>query len=196
MKKEIIKTDEIVILIDADYLETVGRSMNEYFSHIVKRKLPKADMPALVEGIALDAGIRPGEHQVQVFFIYSPAMKRFSFCEPSRLDEELDSVAFRSNMGEFTFNTFSTEGLAAREEMVSDFLQALSVSENTRDVIVVGRLADYGKDAVKALEAARERDVFYFDMDPREGEKYPALVFCNLGFSLLHSMGVRPEELD
>ena len=102
MKKEELKTDEFVILIDAAYLDEVGHSMNGYFSYIVKRKLPKADLPALVEGLALDAGIRPGDNHIQIILVYPKGMKTFSFCEPSDLNEELHCVAFRSNLGEFS----------------------------------------------------------------------------------------------
>lgn len=195
MKKEDLKTDEIVILIDASYLEKVGRSMNDYFSYIVKRKLPRADLPALIEGLALDAGIRPGDNHIQVIFIYSKSFKNFSFCEPSDLEEELHCVAFRSNLGEFSFSSFSTEQLVDTDSMYADFAQTLSVSQNTRQILLVGNLDGCRKDTVQALQEAKDREVFYFTVDPQQASQYP-FKFCNLGFSLLHAMGVRPEELE
>lgn len=195
MKKEELKTDEFVILIDAAYLDEVGHSMNGYFSYIVKRKLPKADLPALVEGLALDAGIRPGDNHIQIILVYPKGMKTFSFCEPSDLNEELHCVAFRSNLGEFSFASYSTENLTTREELYSDFIQTLSVSQNTQKVMIVGDMELYGEDAVKALEQAKNREVYYFSVDMQKAANY-SFKYCNLGFALLHAMGVRSEELE
>ena len=195
MKKEDLKTDEIVILIDANYLEQTGNSLREYFSHIVKRTLPQADLPALVEGVTLDAGIRPGDHHIQVIFIHPNTMKAFTFCEPKDFDEELHHVAFKSNLGEFSFSSFSTESLTSLESMYADIAQTLSVSQGTQYVIIVGNMELYGDDTTKALQDAEDRKIYYFSVDPHEASRYP-FNFCNLGFSLLHALGVRPEELE
>lgn len=195
MKKEELKTDEIVILIDANYLEQTGNSMREYFSHIVKRTLPQADLPALVEGITLDAGIRPDDHHIQVIFIHSSTMKAFTFCDPGNFDEELHCVAFKSNLGEFTFNSFSTESLTSLESMYADIAQTLSVTQGTQHIILVGNMELYGEDTIKALQEAKNREVHYFSVNPHDASRYP-FSFCNLGFSLLHGLGVRSEELE
>lgn len=195
MKKEDLRTDEIVILIDASYLEEVGRSMREYFSYIVKRNLPKADLPAWVEGVALDAGVRPGDNHIQVIFIYPNTMKAFTFCEPADLGEELHCVAFRSNMGEFSFSSFSTEALTTCESMYADFAQTLSVSQGTEQVILVGDMTLYGDETVKALQEAEGREVCCFSMDVQKAASF-SFPCHNLGFSLLHAMGVRSEELE
>ncbi len=195
MKKENLKTDEFVILIDANYLEKTGSAMREYFSHIVKRKLPKADLPTWVEGVALDAGIRPGNNHIQVIFIYPNTMSTFTFCEPGNFEEELHCVAFKSNLGEFSFNSFSTESLTVPESMYADFAQTLSVSEGTKHIILVGDMKLYGDGTVKALQEAKDRIVYYFSIDSQEASHYP-FSFYNLGFSLLHALGVRSEELE
>ncbi|MBM6669637.1 hypothetical protein H6B14_02450 [Phocaeicola coprophilus] len=195
MKKEDLKTDEIVILIDANYLEQTGNSLREYFSHIVKRALPQADLPAWVESVTLDAGIRPGNHHIQVMFIHPHTMKAFTFCEPGDFEEELHCVAFKSNLGEFSFSSFSTESLTSLESMYADIAQTLSVSKGTQHIILVGNIESYGDDMVKALQDAKNREVYYFSINPLEASRYP-FKFCNLGFSLLHALGVRSEELE
>ena len=58
-----------VMLIDASYLDRVGCDMAEHFSPILNRELPKADLAALLECLALDAGVVLGDNAVQVIFI-------------------------------------------------------------------------------------------------------------------------------
>lgn len=195
MEKEKLKTDDFVILIDADYLDEVGRSMRDYFSHIVKRNLPKADMPALIEGIALDGGIRPGDNKIQVILVYSKVLGKFSFCEPSDLTEELHCVAFKSNVGEFSFTSYSTENLVSHENLYSEFMEALATSQNTKLILLVGNMSSYNKDSVKLLQEVTDREVCYFNMNPDETCKY-SFKYANLGYGLLHAMGVKPEELE
>ena len=193
--KEILETEETVILVDAKYLDEVGRQARDYFSHVVKRSLPKADLPAWAESVALDAGLRPGKHRVQVIFIYPREMKRFTCFEPDDLSEDLHGVAFRSNLGEFSFSSYSTEALATHESMFADFSQALSVSKGTVRLVLVGDLSAYGDEAVRALREAKEREVCLFSFDPQDAGRYP-FAHCNLGFPLLHALGVRPDELE
>ena len=49
-----------VMLIDASYLDRVGCDLAAHFAPIVKRELPKADLAGLLECLALDAGMQPG----------------------------------------------------------------------------------------------------------------------------------------
>ena len=69
-KKSKIEFAPNVMLIDASYLDRVGRDMANHFSPIVNRQLPKADLASLLECLALDAGVVLGENTVQVIFIY------------------------------------------------------------------------------------------------------------------------------
>ncbi len=195
MEKEKLKTDDFVILIDAGYLEEIGHSMRDYFSHIVKRNLPKADMPALIEGIALDSGIRPADNKIQVIFVYPKSLNKFSFCEPSDLTGDLHCVAFKSNVGEFSFTSYSTEGLVSHEELYGEFIDALTVSQNTKVVMLVGNMPSYNKESVKQLQEVTDREVYYFNMNPQESQQY-VFKYNNLGYVLLHAMGIKPEELE
>ena len=61
--------------------------------------------------------------------------------------------------------------------------------------MIVGDMELYGEDAVKALEQAKNREVYYFSVDMQKAANY-SFKYCNLGFALLHAMGVRSEELE
>jgi hypothetical protein len=69
---------------------------------VVGRKLPKADLPVLLECLSLDSGIPLGENAVQVLFIYDEESKKMDAFQPSDLEKELKRVkkAKEENSGE------------------------------------------------------------------------------------------------
>lgn len=195
MKKEDLKTDEFVILIDAGYLdETVG-GMRDYFAPIVHRNLPKVELAAMLEGVALDAGIRPGNNQIDVILIYDRRNPVLKNCNPSDLNEDLHCVAFQSSLGEFQFSSFSTEGMTTREAMYADFAGALSVSTGTKLVMLVGDVSTFSNEVVEDMKKAKERTICYFGMEARDEKEFP-FPFHHLGFAILHALGVKPGELE
>ena len=48
---------ETVMLVDAAYLNRVCGDLKKHFSTVLGRELPKADLPVLMECLALDAGL-------------------------------------------------------------------------------------------------------------------------------------------
>lgn len=77
-----------VILIDAVFLDRVGKDMAAHFAPLVGRELPKADLAVLLECLALDAGIGPGKNEIQVIFVYDAEHSRMNFCLPSDLERK------------------------------------------------------------------------------------------------------------
>lgn len=77
-----------VILIDAAFLDRVGKDMAAHFAPLVGRELPKADLAVLLECLALDAGIEPGKNEIQVIFVYDAEHSRMGFCLPSDLERK------------------------------------------------------------------------------------------------------------
>ena len=62
--------------------------MAAHFAPLVGRELPKADLAVLLECLAfLDAGIEPGNNEIQVIFVYDAEHSRMNFCLPSHLDK-------------------------------------------------------------------------------------------------------------
>ena len=96
-----IKFAPTVLLVDAVYLDRVGRDMVAHFAPIVNRELPKADLAVLLECLALDAGVQPGESERQVIFIYQAGKTTMELCKPSGLVTELHNVVFKSAVEEF-----------------------------------------------------------------------------------------------
>lgn len=183
-----------VMLIDASYLDRVGRDMAEHFSPIVNRKLPKADLANLLECLALDAGIALGENKVQVIFIYDDESKVMSFCNPSDMEKELNNVAFQSQLGEFSLYSFQPSDMALRENL---FIEALMLADESKDVKKIIAVADedaYIEKVDKKLNKIKGKDmVMLFGMNPPKGES--SYQFEMLGFSILQALGIRAEEL-
>mgnify|MGYP000407565688 CR=1 FL=1 len=133
-----------VILIDAAFLDRVGGDMAAHFAPLVGRELPKADLAVLLECLALDAGLEPGQHEIQVIFVYDVAHDRMNFCTPSDLEKEIHGMAFQSRLGEFSLYAFQTSGMARREDLFCESLQLLMESKDARRVMLVPDEGEYG----------------------------------------------------
>lgn len=183
-----------VILIDAAFLDRVGGDMAAHFAPMVGRELPKADLAVLLECLALDAGLEPGQHEIQVIFVYDAAHDRMRFCAPSDLEKEIHGMAFQSRLGEFSLYAFQTSGMARREDLFCESLQLLTESKDVRRVMLVPDEGEYGSAVAELAEKIKDKEsVTVFGMNPPAHE-------CNycfemLGFAVLQSLGIRAEEL-
>lgn len=183
-----------VILIDAAFWDRVGGDMAAHFAPLVGRELPKADLAVLLECLALDAGLEPGQHEIQVIFVYDAAHVRMGFCAPSDLEKEIHGMAFQSRLGEFSLYAFQTSGMARREDLFGESLQLLTESKDARRVMLVPDEGEYGFAVAELAEKMKDKEsVTVFGMNPpTHGCSYR---FEMLGFAVLQSLGIRAEEL-
>ena len=193
-KKSKIEFAPNVMLIDASYLDRVGRDMANHFSPIVNRQLPKADLASLLECLALDAGVVLGENTVQVIFIYDSSEKHMSFCTPSDLEKELNNVAFKSQLGEFSIYSFQPSDMATCEELFNEALMLAGESKDVRRVIAVAYEDAYREKTHTVLNKIKGKDnVTLFGMNPPSGEA--SYSFEMLGFAILQALGIKADEL-
>ena len=61
---------ENIIIADADYVDSVAFDLIVNFERMIGRRIPVADLPRWLDCVALDGGIREGEHQTQVVLIH------------------------------------------------------------------------------------------------------------------------------
>lgn len=183
-----------MILIDAAFLDRVGGDMAAHFAPLVGRELPKADLAVLLECLALDAGLEPGQHEIQVIFVYDAAHGRMRFCAPSDLEKEIHGMAFQSRLGEFSLYAFQTSGMARREDLFGESLQLLTESKDARRVMLVPDEGEYGSVVAELAEKMKDKEsVTVFGMNPPAHEC--SYRFEMLGFAVLQSLGIRAEEL-
>lgn len=183
-----------VMLIDASYLDRTVEGMSTYFAPLVNRDLPKADLPLLLECLALDGGIRSGENEIQVIFIYETGENRMKHCTPSDLEKELHNVAFKSRLGEFSLFAFQSSDMASCEELFSEAFQLAGVSDDVKRIILIPD-GDSELSVLKPVlaEIKKKESITLFGMNPLAFET--GCAFEMLGFAVLQGLGVRSEEL-
>lgn len=105
-----IKWSENVIIADADYIDRVAFDLIVNFERMINRRIQPADMAQWAVCIALDGGLREGEHETQVVLIHdkqSMAMKNF---RPANYEKDLNAQAFKDDkLGEFIISSYPTE---------------------------------------------------------------------------------------
>jgi hypothetical protein len=125
-----IKFPANVILIDVAFLNEVVYGAKNFLEGKLGRKLPDVDLPAWLSYLALDAGLREQENEVEVLLVHTPAADVLKCCEPSDVNK-LNHQACRTPLGEFTFSSVTSSGLVSTEEL---FLDLMNLALDSADV--------------------------------------------------------------
>ena len=62
---------ENVIIVDAAYIDKVAFNLIVNFERIIGRRIPNADLARWIDCVALDGGIREGEHETSVVLVHA-----------------------------------------------------------------------------------------------------------------------------
>lgn len=185
---------ETAILIDACFLEMLTTDFKKNFERIIGRELNIIDLSELLTYIALDGGITPGENDIDVLFIYSSEHPSFSNCIPARLDTELNNVAFKNSIGEFTCRTFPNERIVSTDDMFVDSLQIIAEAKEVKRLLVVGYNEEYGDKIEEVLDKTEGKIITQFRMDePKEKKKYATEI---IAYAVMKALGIKGEELN
>lgn len=188
------KFAETVILIDAAYLDRVAGDLSKHFGEVLGRKLPKADLPMLLECLSLDAGIPLGTNDIQVIFIYDEESKRMDAVQPGDLKKELNEVAFKGQLGEYGLYTFNPSDLATREELFLESLKLVVSAEGVKRLLVVPSEEEYGDKVPAILNKVEGKEkMTVFGMNPPAEEV--SYQWEMVGFPVLQSLGIKADEL-
>ena len=87
-----------MILIDVAFLNEVVYGAKNFLEGKLGRKLPDVDLPAWLSYLALDAGLREQENEVEVLLVHTPAADVLKCCEPSDVNK-LNHQACRNAAG-------------------------------------------------------------------------------------------------
>lgn len=188
-----IKLSETVVLIDAAFLNFVITDIKNYFEKTLQRSLQEIDLSLFTSYLTLDAGINEGKNEVQFLFVYDKESRHLQHCQPSDLQEELNGVAFQSPYGEFSFAGVPSEGMVLREDLFMDLLSVVSDSADVKRMIVVSFNEEYGKKVTDVLQGLKGKEVMQFRMN--EPEIPVNYKWDMLAFPVMHSLGIRAEEL-
>ena len=185
---------ENVILVDADYVDKVAFNLIVNFERMLGRRIPQADIARWIDCVALDGGIREGEHETQVVLIHQKGKQGLENFAPSTY-EELDGKAFKDHLGEFAINTYPIEPIAG-EDFFTEVLELVTAQKEVKRVMVIPNLEEETI-YIKVREALRQVDdeekrVTLFAMQPLPGGNYRQEI---LGYSLMAALGIRADEI-
>lgn len=189
-----LKFAEKVILIDASYINKVTADLSRHFGQVIGRKLPKADLPIFLECVAMDAAIQPGEHTLQVLFVYEKGCEKMDAFNPGDLKKELNDVAFKSQLGEFQLNTFEPSDMATREEFFLESVKLIADAKEVKHLVVVPSETEYADKLPEILEKVDGKESLYvLGMNPLPESK--AFQWQMLGYAVLQALGIRADEI-
>lgn len=185
-----------VILLDVAFLNEIVGNIQTYWETRLNRKLPDLDLPAWLSYLALDAGLREGDNEIQVLLVYDGEAVQLQGCQPDTL-KELDGMACRTPLGEFMFSCVSAAGMVSNEQLYLDLLTLALDSAEPKQVLLVPHLATEVEEILQkhfSEKTAEEcNKAIYFCMaEPKQ----PVYCRCDIVFfSLMHALGIRGDEL-
>ena len=190
-----VRWSENVILADADYIDKVAFNLIVNFERMLGRRIPQADIARWIDCVALDGGIREGEHETQVVLIHQKGKLGLENFVPSTY-EELDGKAFKDHLGEFAINAYPIEQIAGGKDFFTDVLELVTAQKEVKRVMVIPNMEDdtiYNKvrETLRRVDDEDKR-VTLFAMQPLSGGNYRQEI---LGYSLMAALGISADEI-
>ena len=193
------KWSEIVILVDAEYVDKVAFDLTVNFERMLGRRIPQADMAQWLECIALDGGLRPTANSqkptatCQVVLIHDRNRQQMDNFQPGKF-ADLDGKAFSGQLGEFLISCVQVEEMVTKDDLYVDSLQIIANAAEVKRLMVV---ADSDRIYNKVREALRQADpdkhITVFAMQPMPNGNFRQEV---LGYSLMAALGIKSEEIN
>ena len=191
------KWSENVILVDADYVDKVAFNLIVNFERMLGRRIPQADMAKWIDCVALDGGIREGEHETLVVLIHRKDKTKLENFTPGDYDKALNGKAFKDHLGEFSISAYPIENIAGGEDYFTDALQLITAQKEVKRVMVIPDAEStyiYNKvrETLNRLDDDEKR-ITVFAMQPMPGGNFRQEI---LGYSLMAALGINSSELD
>ncbi len=185
---------ENVILADADYVDGVAFDLTVNFERMLGRRIPPADLARWAECVALDGGVREGEHSTSVILVHERSRQQLQNFSPADYASELSGKAFNGPLGEFALSVVQTEAMVAKEELFHDMLQLIAQQKEVRRlmIVVAEPMVDALRSTLRKLDDD-ERRITLFTMQPVEGGAFRHEI---LGYSLMAALGISSSEID
>ena len=190
-----VRWSENVILADGDYSDRVAFNLIVNFERMLGRRIPQADIARWIDCVALDGGIREGEHETLVVLIHQKGKQGLENFMPSSY-EELNGKAFKDHLGEFAISAYPIEQTPGGEDFFTEVLELVTAQKEVKRVMVIPNLEDsiiYNKvrEALRRVDDEEKR-VTLFAMQPLTGGNYRQEI---LGYSLMAALGIKGEEI-
>ncbi len=182
-----------VILIDSEYANTVAKGLTDYVARKIDRALPPVDLAEWLVCVALDSGMKKEDAPIQVVLVHPHGKDSTDSFHPSSLTGEIDGQAFKDNvLGEMCLFAVSDEGMNEGTPFMEECIKATVTDKEVTRVALVCPDGTCAKALKDADSETVSRKVVQISMDPATTE---GLQSMSIGYSILHSVGVKPEEL-
>lgn len=186
---------ENVVIVDADYVDRVAFDLIVNFERMIGRRIPKADLAKWIDCVALDGGLREGEHDTQVVLIHDKKQAALDNFMPANYDDELNGKAFKDHLGEFTVSSFPVEDITTATDFFLDTVAMVCAQKEVKRVMIIPDAENrtlYADLRHTLQRVDDEKRITVFAMQPMEGGNFRQEI---LGYSLMNALGIRAEEL-
>lgn len=186
---------ENIIIADADYVDSVTFDLIVNFERMIGRRIPVADLARWIDCVALDGGIREGEHQTQVVLIHRKDRKGMENFMPSDYESDLNGKAFKDYLGEFMLSSLPIEEIVDETDFLMEIVQAACEQPNVERVMIVPNFEKDGLyDRMRHVlqQVDDDKRITVFAMQPLPGGNFRQEI---LGYSLMNALGIKSEEI-
>ena len=192
-----IKWTENVIIADADYIDKVAFDLIVNFERMINRRIQPADMAQWAVCIALDGGLREGEHETQVVLIHDKQKMAMQNFRPANFEKDLNAQAFKDEkLGEFIISSYPTEEkMVGKDDFLVDVARTVCNAKEVKRVMIipnseVGDAYDRLRDMLRQVDD--EKRVTLFAMQPLPGGNFRQEI---LGYSLMNALSISADEI-
>lgn len=190
---ENISWSENVIIADADYINKVAFDLIVNFERMIGRRIPQADTARWIDCIALDGGVREGEHETQVVLIHDKKNSKMENFAPADYENELNGKAFKDNLGEFIVSSFPVEDIVSKEDFLNDTIRMVCEQKGVKRVMIIPDAENHYDSVRRTLHRVdEEKRVTVFAMQPMPGGNFRQEI---LGYSLMSALGISADEI-
>ena len=186
-----------MIIADADYIDKVAFDLIVNFERMINRRIQPADMAQWAVCIALDGGLREGEHETQVVLIHDKQKMAMQNFRPANFEKDLNAQAFKDEkLGEFIISSYPTEEkMVGKDDFLVDVARTVCNAKEVKRVMIipnseVGDAYDRLRDMLRQVDD--EKRVTLFAMQPLPGGNFRQEI---LGYSLMNALGISADEI-
>ena len=165
------KWSENVIIVDADYVDRVAFNLSVNFERMLMRRVPKADLARWIDCVALDGGVREGDHETHVIMVHE------------------------AETGEFAITAVEVPQMTDKDSLMLEILKIALSQPEVKRIMAVPNAEDgdlYARMRRALAGADDEKRVTLFAMQPMPGGQFRQEI---LGYSLMNALGIKGEEL-
>lgn len=197
---------ETVIVMDANYVDSVAYDFKANLENDLKRTFPDCDLPTLLICNALDGETAEGNKEVLSIMVCRKGETKMGHVVPHDLLAEVDGYAFRhSSLGEFSMAVVEEQDddIMAGESLYLQVVRVALSSPDIKRLILVTDWQETRYELTDELADAREARQKNDKGMPAvtilcTGSGYEVPEDCSiiqLGYAILHCLGVKEDEL-